>query len=132
MRTSGYDEDPVMSSDYTLEYAEDELIDSVGGGRETSPSHTSAAMKKCEGVAQCKVSEKPTNLVVQPSDLKPAFFGPVSGLQTGGERCSFQLIGDRSTAATTRALAWLCRVSRSSWRASWWAGRDAHDDVDDR
>ena len=128
----GCDGDPDLCPGRILDHAKDGMINFLGDCWGTVPSHINAVMKKCEGVAQCKVSEKPTNLVVQPSGLKPAFFGPVSGLQTGGERCSFQLIGDRSAAATTRALAWLCRVSRSSWRASWWAGRDAHDDVDVR
>ena len=76
-----------MSSDYTLEYAEDELIDSVGGGRETSPSHTSAAMKKCEGVAPRNLKEKPVHPVMQLSGMEPAFVKPESGSQLIGEHC---------------------------------------------
>ena len=88
MRASGYDEDPVVFSDYILGHAEGELIDSVGGGRGTSPSHISTVMKKCEGVAPRNLMETPAHPSMQLSGMLPVFIKPESGFQRIVEHCN--------------------------------------------
>eukprot|EP00972_Heterocapsa_arctica_P013117 1926536-Heterocapsa_arctica.AAC.1 len=66
-----YDEDPDIFSNNILDYANDSLLNFVGGCCGTFPSHIASVAKKCEGVAPRKPPEPPKYPKMQLSGLEP-------------------------------------------------------------
>merc|ERR1719421_351954 len=84
----GYDEDPEMFAKNMLDYAQDGILNFVGGCCGTFASHIA---KLCETVKDCKpraLPDLPKFPHMQLSGLEPLFLRPEDGFQLVGERCN--------------------------------------------
>merc|ERR1719421_2323892 len=84
----GYDEDPEMFAKNMLDYAQDGILNFVGGCCGTFASHIA---KLCEKLKDCKpraLPELPKYPHMQLSGLEPLFLRKEDGFQLVGERCN--------------------------------------------
>ncbi|XP_041353214.1 methionine synthase-like isoform X2 [Gigantopelta aegis] len=84
----GYDETPEVTARQLKEFAEDGLVNIVGGCCGTTPQHIKAI---CEAVRDCKPRVPPASLFddyMLLSGLEPTLIGPYTNFINIGERCN--------------------------------------------